>query len=177
VSSFQLKFTGEGQLSSEENAVDPLNPRPSLPDEQRVSFVEPEVEPSTMERFLYGAGVALTVIAARWRGVILLFLLLLALWFAVQVVLAVRSAISYVRDNIPKNWSELHQEFPAIHVPRLGSPRISLPITSCWRDRSVAAGDCFRPGGTARPSPPVRRRAPEPCPVRIRFQTCRPVDI
>jgi hypothetical protein len=176
VSSFQLKFTGEGQLSSMENAVDPLNPRPSLPDEQRASFVEPEVEPSTLERILYGAGVAFTVIAARWRAVILLFLLLLALWFAVQVVLAVRGAILYVQDNIPKNWSELHREFPAIHLPQIRSPRVLPPITNCWRDRSVAAGDCFRRGRVGQ-SPPVRRRPPEPCPPPIRFQSCRPVDI
>jgi hypothetical protein len=164
-------------VSSVETVVEPSNRPPGMPEKQRVSFVEPEVEPSTMERILYGAETALKVIAIRWRGVILSFLLALTLWFAVQVVLAVRGAILYVQDNIPKYWSELHQELPAIHFPRIRSPRASLPITNCWRDRSVAGGDCFRRGRAARQSPPVRRRAPEPCQPRIRFQSCRPVDI
>jgi hypothetical protein len=164
-------------VSSVEVVVEPSNRRPGLAEKQPVLFVEPEVEPSTLQRFLYGAEIALAVIAARWRGIILLFLLVLALWFAVQVVLAVRGAILYVQDNIPKYWSELHKELPSIHVPRIGSPRVSLPITNCWRDRSVAGGDCFRRGGAARQSPPVRRRAPEPCQARIRFRICRPVDI
>jgi hypothetical protein len=164
-------------VTSVETVVEPSNRRPGLVEKQRVLFVEPEVGPSTLQRLLYGAEITLAVIAARWRGVILLFLLLLALWFAVQVVLAVRGAILYVQDNIPKNWSELHREFPAIHFPQIRSPKVLPPITNCWRDRSVAAGDCFRRGAAARPSPPVRRRPPEPCPPPIRFQSCRPVDI
>jgi hypothetical protein len=164
-------------VSSVETVVEPSNRRPGLPAKQQVSFVEPEIEPSTMQRILYGAETALTWIAIRWRGIILSFLLALTLWFAVQVVLAVRGAILYVQDNVPKYWSELHKELPAIHFPRIRSPRVSLPITHCWRDRSVAGGDCFSRGGTARQSPPIRRRAPEPCQVHIRFQSCRPVDI
>jgi hypothetical protein len=143
-----------------------------------VSFVEPEVEQSPLPPILLIVGAVLAAVLARWRAIILLSLLLLAIWIAFQVLLLARSAFSFVHDNVAKLGEEYKQR-PSVHIPPVDFSKMapSRPVATCWRDRSLAAGDCFRSGGPGRQSPPEHLRMSEPPPPgRPRFRNCRPLD-
>jgi hypothetical protein len=143
-----------------------------------VSFVEPEVEQSPLPPILLIVGAVLAAILARWRAIILLSFLLLAIWLAFQVLVLARSAFSFVNDNLAR-LSEEYKQLPSVHIPQVGLSRMSpsRPVTTCWRDRSLAAGDCFRSGGLRRQSRPERLRMPEPPPPgRPRYRNCGPGD-
>jgi hypothetical protein len=115
-----------------------------------MSFYESEPELSPPRQVLLAASSA---IVAHWRGVVLTFILVSAIWLAFQVFLAARDASVQLRDNVPK-LSELQR-------PAVASPRTFLvPISNCWRDRSLAAGDCFEGGGANSESPSALPHAP-----------------
>jgi len=127
-----------------------------------VSFFEPEVESATARRTLAAVESVASAIVARWRAITLLFIFFLAIWLALQAFLLVRSAFSYVVDNLPK-LSELRKKLPSNSSPPQGSVTISpSPITNCWRDRSLG-GDCFKKGTAGQKSPPTRMREPGHC--------------
>jgi len=124
-----------------------------------VSFIEPEVESQAGRRILAAVEAVASAIVARWRAIILLFILFLSIWLAVQVVAFARSAISYIGEHVPK-ISERWKQPPSNRVPPKGSVTISpSPITNCWRNRSLG-GDCFKQGTAGQKSPPARIREP-----------------
>jgi hypothetical protein len=140
-----------------------------------VTFLEPHVEPSPLRPLLF-VGRLLLAVLARWRAIILAFILCLTLWLAVQVLLFASTSFWYLHDNLPK---AIHIPPVSLRIPRIGLPSIlpSRPITNCWRDRSLA-GDCFKPEAPRRQSPPARLRASEPPPPPCaRFRVCKPTDI
>lgn len=127
-----------------------------------MSFVEPLDEPSPLRRALSATEVASSVIAARWRAIVLLFILGAAVWLVLEAFFALHDAYVSVRENVPQ-LNEISSRI---------TPKFSLsppPITSCWRDRSLAAGECFKSAGTAH-SRPEHPRAP---PRQFRFPECR----
>lgn len=127
-----------------------------------MSFVEPVDEPSPLRRALNATEGASSAIAARWRAIVLLFILAAAVWLVLEAFFAVHDAYVSVRENVPQ-LSELSNRI---------TPKVSLsppPITNCWRDRSLAAGECFKSVGGAH-SPPEHPRAP---PRQFRFPECR----
>jgi hypothetical protein len=127
-----------------------------------VSFVEPFDEPSPLRRALNATEVASSLIAARWRAIVLLFILGAAVWLVLEAFFALHDAYVSVRENVPQ-LNEISSRI---------APKFSLsppPITNCWRDRSLAAGECFRSTGAVH-SPPEHPRAP---PRRLRFPECR----
>jgi hypothetical protein len=135
-----------------------------------VSLLEPKVEASPLRSMLRIATLLAAAILARWRGIILAFILFLTVWIAIQVFLLIRSASNYLYDNAP-NWVAHHapKELPLI------SP--SGPVTTCWRDRSVT-GDCFKPAGSRPKPPPTGRRTPQPVrPPCLRFRVDRPIEV
>jgi hypothetical protein len=124
-----------------------------------VSFFEPEVESSAGRRTLAAVELVASGIVKRWRAITLLFILVLSIWLALQAFLLVRSAFSYVVDNLPK-LSELRKQLPSNRIPPQGSATISPPsITTCWRNRSLGS-DCFKKGTAGQKSPPTRIREP-----------------
>jgi hypothetical protein len=134
-----------------------------------VSFFEPEAESATARRTLAAVESVASAIVARWRAITLLFIFFLAIWLALQAFLLVRSAFSYVVDNLPK-LSELRKQLPSNPIspksnpiPPKGSVTIPRsPTTNCWRDRSLGS-DCFKQGAAGRKSPPARIREPGHC--------------
>jgi hypothetical protein len=126
-----------------------------------VSFIEPETEPSPLRRGLLAAELLASAVLARWRAIILLFVLFFTIWLAIQVLVAARDAYSYLRDHLPK-FSDSSKLLPSIPSLPRGSITISPPpITQCWRDRSLA-GDCFKQAKPGSKSPPSGRQAPRP---------------
>jgi hypothetical protein len=140
-----------------------------------VSFFEPEVESSAGRRTLAAVELVASAIVARWRAIVLLFILALSIWLALQAFLLVRSAFSYLADNLPK-LSELRKQLPSKQIPPKGSVTISPPpITNCWRNRSLGS-DCFKQGTAGQKSPPARIREPDNC-LRRAFETAdRPIS-
>jgi hypothetical protein len=146
----------------------------SLKGTASVSFIEPEVETSPLRRSLAAAEVVALTILARWRAIVLLFILVLSIWLALQVVLIVSSAVAYLGDVLPKRIEELKQPPSNQIPPKKGFAAISPPpITNCWRDRSLG-GDCFKQGAAGQKSPPARLRG---CGLPPRFRDCRSIDI
>jgi hypothetical protein len=142
-----------------------------------VSFVEQEVETSPLRPILLIAGAVLAAVLARWRAIILLLFLLLAIWLALQVFLLARSAFLFVHDGLA-NLTEQYKQLPSVHIPSMDFSKHlpSRPVTNCWRDRSLA-GDCFNSEGLERQSRPERLRTPEPpAPKRLRFRNCGPIE-
>ena len=134
----------------------------SLGGSASVSFIEPEVESQAARRTLAAVELVALAIVARWRAIILLFLLVLSIWLAVQAFLLLGSGFSYVVDNLPK-LSELRKHLPSNPIPPKGSATISpSPITNCWRNRSLGS-DCFKKGTAGQKSPPARIREPRRC--------------
>jgi hypothetical protein len=132
-----------------------------------VSFFEPEVESSAGRRTLAAVELVASAIISRWRAITLLFILVLSIWLALQAFLLVRSAFSYVVDNLPK-LSELRKQLPSNRMPPKAAVTISpSPVTNCWRNRSLGS-DCFKQGTAGQKSPPARIR--EPC-WRPAFET------
>jgi len=122
-------------------------------------FIKPEVESSAARTTLPPVELVASAIVARWRAIILLFILVLSIWLAVEAFVLVRSAVSYLVDNLPK-LSELRKQLPSNRVSPRGSVAISpSPITNCWRDRSLGS-ECFKQGTAAHKSPPARIRQP-----------------
>jgi hypothetical protein len=124
--------------------------------------VEPFDEPSSLRRALNATETASSVIAARWRAIVLLFILGAAVWLVLEAFFAVHDAYVSVRESVPR-LNQISSEI---------APKFSLsppPITNCWRDRSLAAGECFKSAGGAH-SPPAHPRAP---PRQFRFPECR----
>ena len=141
-----------------------------------MSFLEPEVGPSTLQRIMLALEIAVAAVLARWRAIILAVILFVTIWFAVQAFLLAREAFSYAHDGLSR-LSERIKELPSIQAAPTGSATISPPITKCWRNRSLA-GDCFKLGQDGPQSPPVRSRVPAPRrPSRFHFCGCGPVDI
>jgi hypothetical protein len=142
-----------------------------------MSLLEPEVERSPLRRVPLIAETLGAAVVARWRGIILLFILFLAIWLAIQTFLGVRNAFSYLRDNLP-TLNEFHKQLPSVRVPPTDSRAISPPpISHCWRDRSLGS-DCFKTGGRQPRSPSARMLTPEPSPrPSLRFRSCGCVDI
>jgi len=138
-----------------------------------VSFLEPEVEPSSPRAVLIARRAA-SAVAARWRAMVLAFLLFITVWLASQVFLFARGAFWYLHDNLPK-LNESYKQIPSIHNLPTDLLANAPPITNCWRDRSLA-GDCFNRGGAGPQTPPLRLRSPGP-PPRPRFRCCRSDDI
>ena len=138
-----------------------------------MSFLEPEVEPSPPRALLIARMVA-SAVAARWRAMVLAFLLFVTIWLASQVFLFARSAYWYIHDNLPK-LDESYKQIPSVHDLPTDLLTIAPPITNCWRDRALA-GDCFNRRGAGPQSPPLHLRSPG-LPPRHRFQCCRPDDI
>jgi len=127
-----------------------------------VSFFEPEVESQTGRRILAAVGLVAAAIIARWRAIILLFILVLTIWLAIQAFVLLRSAFSYVLDNLPKA-SALWKQLPSGRSPPQSSVTIpSSPTTICWRNRSLGK-DCFKKGTAGQKSPPARIREPGRC--------------
>lgn len=140
-------------------------PQSDQPGEVFVSFVEPVVEPSPFRRALDATEAVSSVITARWRAIVLLFILSAAIWLVLQAFVVVRDAYVSVRESVPK-LNEISSEI----APKF-SPKFSLsppPVTTCWRDRSLT-GDCFKSVGAAHAAP-ERPRAPPP---RLRLPQCR----
>jgi hypothetical protein len=134
-----------------------------------VSFFEPEVESSVGRRILAAVELVASAIIAHWRAIALLFILVLSIWLGLQVFLLVRSAISYVVENVPK-ISERWKQPPSNRVPPKAAVTISpAPITNCWRNRSLGS-DCFKQGTAGHKSPPARIRGPGYC-WRHAFET------
>jgi hypothetical protein len=134
-----------------------------------VSFFEPEVESSAARRTLAAVELVASAIVKRWRAIALLFILVLSIWLAIQAFLLVRSAFSYVVDNLPK-LSELRKQLPSNRIPPQGSVTISPSKTTiCWRNRSLGS-DCFKKGTVEQKSPPARIREPRNC-LRHAFET------
>jgi hypothetical protein len=125
-----------------------------------MSFQESGTELSPLRQVLLVAEMLSSRIVARWRAIVLTFVLTSAIWLSFQVFLAARDAYVYLRDNSPK-LSDLQLQTSV--SPRLlsVSPRaFSAPITDCWRDRSLAASDCFEGGGDHSESSPPLPHAP-----------------
>jgi hypothetical protein len=132
-----------------------------------MSFQESETELSPPRRVLLAAEALSSAIVARWRVVVLTFILISAIWLAFQVFVIAREAYLYLRDNVPK-LSDL--QFQATTSPRVWSvsPGVSsVPITNCWRDRSLAVGDCFDGGGAHSESPSALPHVPASTGPRI----------
>jgi hypothetical protein len=122
-----------------------------------MSFLESEAEISPLRQVLLAASSA---IVARWRAVVLTFILISTIWLAFQAFLAASGAYVYLRDNVPK-LSDLRLQATA-------SPKVfSVPITNCWRNRSLAAGDCFEGGAANSESPSALPHAPASPGLRI----------
>jgi hypothetical protein len=140
-----------------------------------VSFFEPEVESPAARRTLAAVELVASAIVARWRAIVLLFILASSIWLALQAFLLVRSAFSYVADNLPK-ISELRKQLPSNQTPPKSSVTISpSPITNCWRNRSLGS-DCFKQGTAGQKSPPARIREPGHL-LAPRFRDSRSTDI
>jgi hypothetical protein len=138
-----------------------------------VSFFEPEAESSAGRRILAAVELVASAIVARWRAITLLFILFLSIWLALQAFLLVRSAFSYVVDNLPK-LSQIRKQLPSNPASPKAPATISpLPITNCWRNRSLGS-DCFKEGTAGQKSPPARIREPGQLP---RFRDGRSSDI
>jgi hypothetical protein len=141
----------------------------SLESPASVSFFEPEVESSVARRTLAAVELVASAIIARWRAIILLFILFLSIWLAVQAFLLVRSGFSYLADHLPK-LSELRKQLPSNRTSPTGSVTSPpAPITNCWRNRSLGS-DCFKKGTAGQKSPPARIRGPRNC-WRHTFET------
>src|SRR5262245_28149342 len=124
-----------------------------------LSFIEPEVESQAGRRILAGVEAVASAIIVRWRAIILLFILFLSIWLAVQAVVLVRSGIAYLGEHLPK-LNELRKQLPGNRTSPRGSVTISpAPITTCWRNRSLGS-DCFKPRTAAPKSPPPPIREP-----------------
>jgi hypothetical protein len=140
-----------------------------------VSFFEPEVESPAARRTLAAVELVASAIVARWRAIVLLFILVSSIWLALQAFLLVRSAFSYVVDNLPK-LSELRKQLPSNRIPPQGSVASSPPpITNCWRNRSLGS-DCFKKGTAGQKSSPTRIREPGHL-LAPRFRDGRSIDI
>ena len=141
-----------------------------------MSLLEPEFERSPLRRVPQVADTLGSAVVARWRGIVLLFILFLTIWLAMQVFLGVRRALSYLRDDLP-TVNELHKQLPSVDVPPTGARAIlPPPITNCWRDRSLGS-DCFKTGGPEPRSRRTRALGPEPPRLSPRFRSCRCFDI
>ena len=134
-----------------------------------VSFFEPEVESATARRTLAAVERVASAIVARWRAIILLFILVSSIWLALQAFLLVRSAFSYLADNLPK-LSELRKQLQSNRISPKGSVTISpSPITNCWRNRSLGS-NCFKQGTAGRKSHQPAFESPDIC-FRHAFET------
>jgi hypothetical protein len=141
-----------------------------------MSLLEPEFERSPLRQVPVVAETLGSAVAARWRGIVLLFILFLTVWLAMQAFLGVRRALSYLRDNLP-TMNELHKPLPSAEIPPTGARSISPPpITNCWRDRSLGS-DCFKTGGPEPRSSRSRAVMPEPPRSGPRFRNCGRFDI
>jgi len=142
-----------------------------------VSFVEEEVESSPLRPVLLIAGAVLAAVLVRWRAIILMLFLLLAIWVAFQLFLLARSTFLFLNDGLTR-LAEQYKQLPSVPTPSIDFSTISpsRPVTNCWRDRSLA-GDCFNAGGSGRQYRPGRLRTPEPPPPKHpRFRNCGPLD-
>ena len=136
-----------------------------------MSFLEPEVESSPFRD-------ALLLVEARWRGIVLSFILILALWLVVQAFVTLHDAYvyvgQYVGQNVPK-LNDLSEEILPKYPTQSPTHMTPPPITSCWRDRSLSGDDCFRAwGGSAPPPPPAQVHKPLP---RRRSPNCDCAEI
>lgn len=132
-------------------------------------FVESDAEPSPLGRALVALEILALAIVARWRAIILVFILFVAIWLAVQAFSAMHDAYVYLGNSVPKLNGLTGQISPKISA-KISAP----PITNCWRDRSLLAGDCFKAGGAQSSS--ARHHAPVPSP-RLRFPDCGCIEI
>ena len=120
-----------------------------------MSFQESETELSPLRQV---AEMLSSAIVTRWRAIVLTFILISAVWLALQVFLTARDAYAYLRDSVQK-LSDLQLQAPP-RVLSVSPGVFSVPMTDCWRDRSLAAGDCFEGGGAHSESPSALRHAP-----------------
>ena len=130
-----------------------------------MSFQVTEDVPTPLRRAMRAMDDAFRQITKRWRGIILAFVLFVAIWLAVQAVAAVYRGYAYLRDHAP-GWPDFTREIP---LPSARGPSLP-PLSNCWRDRSLAAGSCFKDGG----APP--HRIPLPA-SRFRGLDCGCIDI
>lgn len=103
------------------------------------SFQVTEDEPTPLRRAVHAADTASREVVKRWRAIILIFVLFVAIWLAVQAVMAVYRGYVFLRDNGPK-WRELTREIPLPAGPALPLPSLS----HCWRDRTLPVSSCFK---------------------------------
>jgi hypothetical protein len=106
-----------------------------------VSFQVTDDEPTPLRRAMRAVDDGSREVVKRWRAIILIFVLLVAIWLAVQAVLAVYRGYVFLRDNAPR-WRELAHEVPLPARPAVPLP----PLSHCWRDRSLPPGSCFKEG-------------------------------
>jgi hypothetical protein len=147
-----------------------------VPGGASMSLLDPEFERSPLQRVPQVADTLGSAVVARWRGIVLLFILFFTIWLAIQVFFGVRYALSYLGDNLP-TLNEIHKQLPSVDVPPTGARAIlPPPITNCWRDRSLGS-DCFKTGGPEPRSRRTRALGPEPPRLSPRFRSCRCFDI
>lgn len=127
-----------------------------------MSFLEPEVESSPWRD-------ALLLVEARWRGIVLSFILTLTLWLAVQAFVALHDAYVYISQSVPK-LNDLSGQI----LPKVSTDITPPPITSCWRDRSLSREDCFKASGGGLQSPPAHEHKSMP---RRRLPNCDCAEI
>ena len=127
------------------------------------SFQVTEDEPTPLRRAAHALDNALREIAKRWRAIILIFVLFVAIWLAVQAVVAVYRGYVFLRDNAP-NWRELTREIPLPAPPALALP----PLSHCWRDRTLPVSSCFKEAA------PEHHHTPAP---HFRVPNCGCIDI
>ncbi len=136
-----------------------------------MSFLEPEVDqPSPLREVLL-------LVEARWRGIVLSFILILTLWLAVQAFVALHAAYVYLGQSVPKLNDLSEQILPKPSEQILPKPSVHMtppPITSCWRDRSLSGDDCFKASGGGSQSPPAQLHKPIP---RRRLPNCDCAEI
>ena len=132
-----------------------------------MSFQVTEDVPTPLRRVMRAVDDAFGEITKRWRGIILAFVLFVAIWLAVQAVTAVYRGYAYLRDNAP-GWPDFTREIPLPSAPAPSLP----PLSNCWRDRSLATGSCFQEGGAP------HHHIPLPAPrFRFRGLDCGCLDI
>ena len=104
-----------------------------------MSFQVTDDEPTPLRRAMRAVDDGSREVVKRWRAIILIFVLLVAIWLAVQAVLAVYRGYVFLRDNGPR-WRELAHEIPLpAHRP------VPLPpLSHCWRDRTLSPDSCFK---------------------------------
>jgi hypothetical protein len=127
-----------------------------------MSFVDRNLVPTPLQRLLRSVDIGMVALAARWRGIVLVFLIVLTAWLAAEVFSAGRGAVMFLHDNLPKMNERYKQYLPitprssaATPTPTATPPVVAARTTICWRDRSLG-GSCFKPRAPGR-APPVYR--------------------